>query len=185
MYAAFPIAIFFAGAAILIGLPLVSTISTYYKNRGKRSITCPDDQKPAEIEVDRKFALQAAMRGNEQMRVETCSHWPAREECGQECLVQVDPTPENIERLFTKWFDGKPCSICARALTPADWRMGRMAFLDDNFKLVELRQIDLEDLGLVAEPKRPLCWKCHREEKQRQAQPAVEGPFSAAAGATN
>jgi hypothetical protein len=171
MYAAFPIAIFFAGAAILIGLPLVSTLQTYFKNRGKRSVTCPDDQKSAEIEVDNSFALQSAMHGREHMRVRTCSHWPENVDCGEECLVQVEATPENIERLFLRWFDEKQCSICQRALTRADWRMGRMGFLDDNFKLVELRQIDLEDLGQVAEPKHPLCWKCHQEEKQRQAKP--------------
>jgi len=183
MYAAFPIAIFFAGAAILIGLPLVSTISTYYKNRGKRSVTCPDDQKKAEIEVDNRFALQTAMHGREHMRVQTCSHWPENVDCGQECMVQVEPTPENIELLFLRWFDGKACGSCGRLLAPPDWRMGRMAFLDDNFKLVELRQIDLEDLGSVPEPKRPLCWKCHQEEKQRQAQPAVEQRFGAASPA--
>lgn len=172
MYAAFPVAIFFIGAAILVGLPLASTLQTYFKNRGRRPVVCPDDDHHAEVEVDNKFALQAAMHGKEQMRVRSCTHWPENSQCGQECLVQVEATSENIDRLLTRWFDGKPCNICGRLLTPDDWRFGRMGFLNERFKLVELRQIDLDDIGSFPEPTRPLCWSCHQEVKQQQAAPA-------------
>jgi len=168
MYAVFPIIIFFIGAAILVGLPLTSTLQTYFKNRGRRPVVCPDDRKAADVEIDRKFALQAAMQGKEQMRVQSCTHWPENGACRQDCLVQVEPTPENIDRLLTRWFDGKPCSLCTRPLSPADWRFGRMAFLSDKFRLIELRQIDLDTIGSMSEPTRPLCWKCHQQEKERQ-----------------
>jgi len=179
----FPLTIFFIGAAVLVGLPLASTLQTYFKNKGRRPVTCPDDRIAAEVEVDRKFALQAAMHGKEQMRVQSCTHWPKNGSCGQECLIQVEATPENIDRLQTKWFNGKPCSICARPLTPSDWRFGRMGFLNENSKLVELRQIDLDELGSVAEPTRPLCWSCHQQEKQRQTVPPHIG-FQQTTGAT-
>jgi hypothetical protein len=175
MYAAFPIVIFFIGAGVLVGLPLVSTLQTYLKNRGRRPVVCPDDHTRAGVEVDRKFTLHAAMHGKEQMRVKTCSHWPENGNCGQECLVQVEATPENIDRLLTRWFDGKPCNVCRRPLTPADWRFGRVGFLNEQSKLVELQQIDLDNFGTVAEPTRPLCWTCHQQEKQRQAQPVHIG----------
>jgi len=171
MYAAFPIIIFFLGAAILIGLPLTATLQTYFKNRGPKPVTCPDDGKAADVEVDRKFALQAAMQGKDKMRVGSCSHWPENGKCGQECLVQVESTPENIERLLTRWLDGKACNACGRLLTPADWRQGRMGFFDDNFKLVEMRDLDLDNLGAVAPPTHPLCWKCHQEERERHLRP--------------
>lgn len=167
----FPLTIFFIGAAVLVGLPLASTLQTYFKNRGRRTVTCPDDGSVAQVEVDRKYALQAAMQGKEQMRVQTCSHWPGHGACGQECLIQVEATAENIDHLFTKWFHGKPCSICARPLTPSDWRHGRMGFLNDDHRLVELRQIDFAAIGCIPAPEHPLCWKCHQEEKQRQASP--------------
>lgn len=175
MYAAFPIAIFFIGAAVLVGLPLASTLQTYFKNRGRRPVVCPDDDQRAQVEVDNKFALQAAMQGKEQMRVKSCTHWPENGQCGQECLVQVQATSENIDRLLTRWLDGKSCNVCGRLLTPADWRFGRMGFFNEQFKLVELRQIDLEEIGSVPDPTRPLCWSCHQQEKQRQAQPVHIG----------
>lgn len=169
MYAAFPIVIFFIGAAVLVGLPLTATLRTYFDNRGRRRVICPTDHQRAAVEIDPKFALQTAMRGREESRVQTCSHWPEKGTCGQECLAQVEATPDSLERLFTRWFDGKPCSICSRTLTPADWRFGRVGFLSEEGKLVGLRQIDFTDLGVMDDPKRPLCWSCHQQEKQRQA----------------
>ena len=175
MYAAFPIILFFFAAGILVGAPLASTLQTYFKNRGPRPVVCPDDQQNCKVEVDPKFALQAAMRSKEDSRVATCTHWPENGGCGQECLAQVEATPKNLDRLFTKWFEGKPCAICSRALTPSDWRFGRMAFLSEEFKLVDLRQIDMTKLGSIRQPKRPLCWSCHQVEKQRQAVPVRIG----------
>jgi hypothetical protein len=175
MYAAFPIVIFFIGAAILVGLPVASTLQSYFRSRGRRQVVCPDDRQRAEVEVDPKFALQAAMQGKELSQVQTCSHWPSNGECGQECLAQVEATPENLDRLFAKWFKGKPCAICLRTITPSDWRHGRLGFLNDEFKLVEMRQVDVTELGSIAQPKRPLCWTCHQQEKQRQAAPVRVG----------
>ena len=179
----FPLTIFFIGAAVLVGMPLASTLQTYFKNKGRRRVTCPDDHTRAEVEVDRKFALQAAMHGKDEMRVKSCTHWPGHGECGQQCLIQVEATPENIDRLFTQWFDGKPCNLCGRLLTPSDWRHGRMGFLNDQFQLVELRQIDFEAIGSMPVPKRPLCWKCHQEEKQRRPVPAQSAGSQQAARA--
>jgi len=175
MYAAFPIIIFFIGAAILVGLPVASTLQTYFKNRGRRAVVCPDDNQCAEMEVDRKFALQAAMQGKELSRVQACSHWPENAACGQECMAQLEATPANLDRLFAKWLKGKTCTICLRGITPSDWRQGRLGFLNDEFKLVEMRQIDLTQLGSIAEPKRPLCWTCHQQERQHQAKPVQIG----------
>ena len=175
MYAAFPIILFFFAAAILVGAPLASTLSSYFKHRGRQPVTCPDDGQRAEVEVDRKFALHAAMDGKELARVQTCSHWPENGACGQECLAQVETTPDNLDRLFKRWFEGKPCTLCSRTLTPSDWRFGRMGFLNEEFKLIELRQIDFTKLGSIPQPKRPLCWTCHQQEKQHQKAPVHIG----------
>ena len=175
MYAAFPFVIFFIGAAVLVGLPLTATLRTYFHNRGRRRVVCPEDRQRAEVELDPKFALQTAMRGREESQVGTCTHWPENGACGQECLAQVEATPDSLERLFKKWFDGKACAICSRTLTASDWRFGRAGFLNEQGKLVDLRQIDLSELGSLDEPKRPLCWTCHQQEKQRQAAPVHIG----------
>jgi hypothetical protein len=177
MYSVFPIVIFFIGAAVLVGLPVVSTLQSYFKNRGRRRVICPDDRRAAEVEVDPKFALHAAIQGKELARVGTCTHWPENGDCGQECLAQVEATPQNLDHLLTKWLDGKPCNVCGRLLAPADWRFGRMGLLNEDFKLVEMRQLDVNNLGSVAQPTRPLCWSCHQQEKQRQSAPVQIASF--------
>ena len=89
-----------------------------------------------------------------------------------ECLEQLEPSPENIERFLTKWYEGKSCAICQRALTPSDWRRSRLAVLNEQQQIFELRQMFQEDLQSALQDMRPLCWTCHQEERQRQAVPA-------------
>jgi hypothetical protein len=170
-FALFPIALFFLGAALVTGLPVALSLQSYFQNRGRQSAICPENGEPVDIEVDRKYAFWTALRGQEHSRLQSCTRWPEQGDCGQECLAQVDPAPENVERLMLAWHKGKVCAICTRAITPPDWRRGRLAWLDEQQKLVELRQVNLRQLQAVLEKMRPLCWTCHQEERIRQAIP--------------
>jgi len=167
-YALFMVPLFLLAACLVTGLPVALSLQNYYKNRGRQSVTCPETRQPADVEVDRKFAFWTAWRGQEHSRLESCSRWPEKGDCGQECLAQLDPSPENVERLLSKWYEGKSCAICARALTPSDWRRSRLAVLNQNQKLFELREMTLERLQSALEEMRPLCWTCHQEERARQ-----------------
>jgi hypothetical protein len=160
--------LFLLSASLLTGLPIAGIVQNYYRNRGRRSVTCPYAPETADVVIDNKFALQSAVHGHAQTRVGSCSRWPADGDCGQECLAQVEASPENVDRLMTKWYAGKSCAICARELTPADWRQSRVAVLNREQKLLELRQLGLERLQVALENTRPLCWNCHQEERERQ-----------------
>jgi hypothetical protein len=170
-YAIFPILLFFAGAFIIIGPPVALSLQDYYKNRGRQSVTCPDSGEAVDVEVDHKYAFWTALRGQEHSRLLSCARWPDKGSCGQECLEQIDPSPENIERLLSKWYEGKTCAICTRALSPSDWRRSRLALLNDEQKLFELRDMYLDELQQTLQQMRPLCWNCHQEERTRQAIP--------------
>jgi hypothetical protein len=170
-YALFLVPLFFLGAVILTGLPVLVSLQDYYRNRGRQAVTCPDSGEQAGVEVDRKFAFMTAWRGVEHSRLQSCSRWPEKGDCGQECLEQLEDSPENIERFLKKWYEGKSCAICQRALTPSDWRRSRLAVLNQQQQLFELRQMFLEDLQSALQDMRPLCWNCHQEERERQAVP--------------
>lgn len=170
-YAIFPFVLFFLGAALVTGLPLAVTLQTYYKNRGRKAVQCPETGQPAEVEIDHRFVLKTAMRGHEQSRLQSCSRWPQNHECGQECLTQVDPSPENLDRLLSGSLKGRNCAICTRDITPSDWRQGRFAVLDQKHQLFELRDMSVDDLQSTLREARPLCWKCHQEERTRQTVP--------------
>lgn len=168
-YALFFPVLFCLGAVLVTGLPLALSLQSYYRNRGRRSAICPENNQSVDVEVDRWYAFWTAFRGQEHTRLQSCSRWPEKGDCGQECLAQVDPSPENVERLMLGWYKGKRCSICTRGITPSDWRRSRLAFLDDNQKLIELRQLNLAELQAALQWLRPLCWTCHQEERTRQA----------------
>ena len=85
--------------------------------------------------------------------------------------MQLDASPENFERLLLKWAADKSCAICTRSITSNDWRQGRLAVLSSQGELLELRDLPAEDLQMALEDKRPLCWKCHQEERERQPVP--------------
>ena len=116
MFATFPLILFFIGAILLVALPIGVSLQSYFRNRGRRTVICPDNHQPVTVEVDSKFAFSTALRGQEHERLHTCSRWPEKGDCGQECLAQVNPSPENLERLLQKWYQGKTCAICERPL---------------------------------------------------------------------
>ena len=169
IYAIFPILLFFLAAVLVTGAPVAMALENYYRNRGRQSVVCPDSGQRADVEVDSTFAFMTAWRGQEHTRLQSCSRWPEKGECGQGCLTQLEPTPENIERLLSYWYEGKSCAVCARSLSRADWERSRLGLLNDRQQLFELRNIDPYDLQTTIEHMRPLCWICHQEERARQA----------------
>jgi hypothetical protein len=171
MLAAFPILLFIIGAVLLVALPIGISLQAYFRNRGRRTVICPDNRESVTVEVDGKFAFATALQGQEHSRLQSCSRWPEKAQCDQECLAQVDPSPENIERLLQKWYQGKTCAICKRALTPADWRRSRLALLNEKQKLFELHHMHLDELPSALDQMSPLCWNCHQEERVRQTGP--------------
>jgi len=168
-FAIFPILLFFLAAVLVTGAPVALSLTEYYKNRGRHSVKCPETGQPVDVEVDREFAFRMALRGQEHSRLSSCSRWPEKGDCGQECLMQLDASPENLQRLLSTWMEGRACAICTRAIAPDDWQQGRLAVLNQNQELFELRDLPAEDLQMALEYTRPLCQKCHREEHVRQA----------------
>jgi hypothetical protein len=165
----FPLALFIIGAILLVALPVGISLQSYFRNRGRRTVICPENREPVTVELDNKFAFSTALRGQKHDRLQSCSRWPEKGDCGQECLAQVDPTPENLERLLQKWYQGKTCAICDRTLTPSDWRRSRLALLNEKQKLFELRHMHLDEIPSALDHMAPLCWNCHQEERVRQA----------------
>jgi len=80
-----------AVGAVYVVVPVVA--DTYRRFRGKRSVTCPETKQTAEIELDAGLLAARAAVGSRtdqsDFKVLTCSRWPERHECGQECLTQV------------------------------------------------------------------------------------------------
>ncbi len=63
-------------------------IPVWRRARRARQVTCPALALPAQIHLDPWFAAKNRTLGGYELRVHTCSEWPARRECARECLEQ-------------------------------------------------------------------------------------------------
>jgi hypothetical protein len=148
-------------AALYFIVPLV--VRTFIRYRGKRVITCPETRLPAGIEVDATHAAITAAVSHPDLRLKSCSRWPEREDCGQECLLQVELSPEAclVRNLLTGWYDGKYCVSCGKKMGALHRLDHRLALLTPEDKTVEWSEIPAEEVPGALTTHYPVCWDCH------------------------
>jgi hypothetical protein len=138
----------------------------------KRTIQCPENHTSCDIEIDRKQAILTSLQGQRDLCVKSCDRWPEKQGCGQECVMQIEPSPSVLARIFSQWYDGKHCARCNNQLSRDDWDHGHVAVLSAG-NLVEMREIPLEQLPQALVGCVPLCIRCHEEELAKQPTPEM------------
>ena len=74
-----------------LGVTLGPAWRAWRRFRDPRVVTCPETGRAAEVAVDAGFAAAIAASGDvSELRLATCSRWPAHHRCGQECLAQIE-----------------------------------------------------------------------------------------------
>ena len=146
-------------ALVLVITPIVRC---YVRYRGTRLVTCPETKSPAAVEVD---AFQVAMSegGTHKLRLKECSRWPEREDCGQNCLSQIEASPEDclVRNIITKWYEGKNCAICGNPIGRIDWLEHKPGVLGPDRKTTLWSEFRPEELPGVMATQQPVCWNCH------------------------
>src|SRR6188472_3964789 len=83
------------GFLVLSLLPvLVLALREFLRYRGTRVVTCPETRQPVAVRVDKEHAAVTSALGEEHLRLESCTRWPEKRHCGQECLAQIEESPE-------------------------------------------------------------------------------------------
>ena len=106
------------GLFCLVYFVIPRALGSYLKFRGRRLITCPETRTAVAVDVDAKHAAYTAVRsGQPELRLTSCSRWPEREDCGQECLLQVRMSPADclMRTILAGWYQGKKCALCGRS----------------------------------------------------------------------
>src|SRR5215218_1660308 len=70
-------------------------LRAYLRYRGKGVVICPETRRPVAVEVDAALAAWAATEGAVDLRLKSCSRWPERAGCHQDCVRQIELAPEN------------------------------------------------------------------------------------------
>jgi len=169
------------GFEVLVAILAIAFLFTLFRiaihdrlpYEGALAVKCPETQSAASVQVDQREARRSTLRGIKKLRLKTCSRWPERADCDQECLVQIEPTPAILDRIFDRWYADKNCVRCDCPLDENDWRWGRVAVVDANSKFIELRHMDLTALPGSLQGCKPVCWKCHEAERAQRPVRAV------------
>jgi len=154
------------GAGLLIALLVIFGRAfgrEYLRYRGDRVITCPENQRPAGVRVDASHVLLTALEGKPDLRLSSCSRWPERQDCGQECLRQIEASPEDclVRRILTQWYQGKNCALCGKAIGEINWAEHKPALLNAEHKTILWQDIPPQDVPDVLATHQPVCWNCH------------------------
>jgi hypothetical protein len=159
-------------AAYLIVIALIATASFFgirwlvrgfSQYRGTKIVTCPETGRPAVVEVDAPHALMTSTVGLPDIRLENCSRWPLREQCGQECLTNLDVAPGQclVSGVLMRWYRGKLCVYCGKPFEELHWIDHKPALMSPDGTLVLWSGVAVEDLSAVLETHLPVCWNCY------------------------
>jgi hypothetical protein len=164
------IAMIVLAAALWFGIRLVRSSSKY---RGSHIVTCPETHRPTLVEVDALHASLTSTVGLPDIRLKDCSRWPINEQCGQECLMELDVAPEGclVSGVLMRWYRDKNCVYCGKAFSEIHWVDHRPALLSADGKLLAWNEVQLDELRNVLESYAPVCWDCYIAQTFRQDHP--------------
>jgi hypothetical protein len=157
---------FYLAVAILTlaaAVVLVRLGSAWLKYRGKRVIQCPENLRPAGVVVDAAHAAATAFGKAPELRLSQCSRWPERAGCGQECLSQIQASPEDclVRNIIAKWYRGKACFTCGQEIGEIDWGGSQPCLLTEAGSSLEWRQVPADKVEEMLSSAKAICFACH------------------------
>jgi len=147
--------------AIVLEIGFVSSILIWVavrwlRLRGESVITCPENRRPAGVRTDSTRAILGSFR------ICSCSRWPEKAGCGQECLSQIAEAPEGclVRNILAEWYRGKSCACCRRPFGEIQWSVQKPALLSSGMSFVEWSRIPAEKLNETLQAALPVCFAC-------------------------
>lgn len=171
-------AIYLIGAVIVLGCLTAAgamAFIAYRTAKGKRLVTCPENKERVAVEVDAVHAVVSSTLGPVDLRLSTCTRWPERRDCGQECLRQIETAPDGclVHGLLRDWYAEHSCVFCGRAFGPIESWGHKLALLGPDGTTLEWGEVRTESLPDVLATHKPVCWNCHVAELFRREHPEL------------
>ncbi|HUP45836.1 MAG TPA: hypothetical protein VM779_10020 [Thermoanaerobaculia bacterium] len=151
-------------------------IRTWFRFRGTRLITCPDNLQAAAVKVDAVNAAKwMAIAGETDLHLSSCTRWPEMAGCAQECLRQIETSPEScrVKTVVSRWYDGKSCVYCGQPVEKIVWHERPAALRSPRGVSMEWKDVHPEELPNVFATHQPVCWRCHILESFRHEHAAL------------
>ncbi|MGB7728594.1 MAG: hypothetical protein WBL50_11210 [Candidatus Acidiferrum sp.] len=168
--------IFGAIVVLLIGgmvFGMVLAFRTYWRYRGQRLVTCPETKQAAAVHVDAGRATRATLIGKQEVRLDQCSRWPEKRNCGQDCLreVNADPAKCLVWNMVAEWYNGKSCAYCHKPFVEMHWHDRHPGVLSPEHIATQWNEVAPEKLPEIFQTYLPICWNCYIAETYRRLYP--------------
>jgi len=156
-------------ASIYFVVPVA--VTNFRRYRGKRIVSCPETPKNCAVEVDASHAAFTSIFSHPDLRMKSCSRWPEREDCGQECLLQVQLSPKDcsLQNIITQWYEERYCTSCGRQILPFRFTGHEYALLSPEGRAATLSEFPPEKIPDVLATYSPICWVCSHASKVRKS----------------
>jgi hypothetical protein len=165
------------GVLFVLSLIPVILLGTrnYLRYRGTRVVTCPETKDPAAVKLDIAGVTKSAASGEAELAVRSCSRWPERQDCGQQCLEELAEAPAEclVRTTLVEWYRGSTCALCGRGIGEVHWVEHRPALLTPGRETIEWSQVPAESLGGVLATHQRVCWNCHVSNALRERLPGL------------
>lgn len=161
----------FIAGAMLIAVAAYLLFSGYFSAwrtfRGTRVITCPENLEAAAVKVNAAHAAQwASIAGEPDLKLKSCTRWPEKAGCGQECLAQIERSPESclVQTIVSDWYAGKACTFCEKPIGQIAWHERPPAVFVEGAGAAEWKDIAPEKLPAAFAHGKAVCWSCSVRE---------------------
>jgi len=166
-----------AGVVVLIALAFVAVVflKRYVKYHGKRVITCPETNCHEAVELDASLAAMSSFFERPELRLTSCTRWPERQDCAQDCLREIESSPFGcaLRAMLDNWYKGKQCVYCRRVFEEVHWFDHKPALQAPEGGIVEWSDVRPEAIPDVLQTHQPVCWNCRIVEDFRAEHPEL------------
>jgi len=147
----------------------------YLAFRGTRVVTCPETQIPAAVEVDARHAAVTSVLARPELRLRSCTRWPERMDCGQECLAEIESAPLDClaRTMLLRFYAGRSCVVCHSPFGDIEWHDHKPALMTADGETVTWEEVRPERLPDVLATHGPVCWNCHIGLRFRRRHPEL------------
>ena len=168
------------GVAVLVGLGVLFLFgrrlaAAWMRYRGTRVVVCPENREIVAVRVDAGHAAATASQGHPDLRLESCTRWPERAGCGQDCLGQIGSAPEAclLRNILADWYQGKSCVYCRRQFHAMRWHDHQPGLVAPGGALLTWDAFRPEQVLDVLATHEPVCWDCRLAETFRREHPEL------------
>jgi hypothetical protein len=149
--------------------------TAWLRYRGTRVVVCPENRQIVSVEVDAPHAARSVSSGHLELRLDTCTRWPEKAGCGQECLGQIEWAPEAclLRNILGDWYQGKRCAFCDRAFHDLHWHDRKPGLRAPDGSIRGWDDFRPEQVIDVLATHAPVCWDCRVAEGFRREHPEL------------